>query len=340
VSVQDGDLVAGQSRYRLLFLSGSSRRMTVRALRRLVELVDAGAAVAGRPPECSPSLADDDEEHARLCDLLWGTGERPGRVLDTDDVASALQHLGVVPTLTVDGAELLRIGRRTVVGEVVFLANPAPEPVTVVLTSTADGPLVTWDPVTLVRRSLAGPDGRHELTLPALGSVFVLRGGAVDDPPSGLISELPLDGEWRLELPGVLTTTLPGGPVPWTDLGPDAAGFSGVGTYTTDLHLDADPEGAVVLQLGAVGDLAQVTVNGKDMGVVWTAPWSVDVTGALRAGTNTVEASVANAWMNRLIAEAGSPTGEIFAPVVEVYEPDAPVRRSGLTGPVVLRYVR
>jgi len=212
--------------------------------------------------------------------------------------------------------------------------------VRVVLRSTAAQSLVAWDPVTLTRRTLRRTAGGHELALPALGSVFVLAGSSVDEAPSGSVSELRLDGPWRLVLPGVLETTLDGGPVPWTDLGPGAAGFSGMGTYATDLHLDAVPEGAVVLSLGDVGDLARVTANGADMGVVWTAPWTVELTGALRRGRNTIELCVANAWMNRLIAEAAEPTGEIFAPVTEVYEPGAPVQSSGVTGPVVLRLFR
>ena len=342
LSADGTGLVAGSTRYGLLFLGGASSRMTTRALRRLLELVEVGAPVAGRRPECSPSLADDEQEHARLCDLLWGDGERPGRVLDTADVGAALAHLGVVPTLTVEGAELLRIGRRTVAGEIVFLANPAPVPVTVILRSTASEGLVAWDPVAPARRPLTRSGGGHELTLPALGSVFVLGGGTADAAPSGPGTELPLDGDWRLTLPGVLETTLHGGPVPWTALGPAAAGFAGVGTYTTDLVLDDDPGDAVVLlDLGTdVGDLARVRVDGVDRGVVWTEPWRVDLTGLLRQGRTTVEIDVANAWMNRLIAEAAAPTGDIFGPVAEVYEPDAPVQTSGLTGPVVLHLYR
>jgi hypothetical protein len=147
---------------------------------------------------------------------------------------------------------------------------------------------------------------------------------------------VPLEGPWRLSLPGVLDTELPEGPRPWTGLGTEATGFAGVGTYTTTVEL-AEVAGQAVLDLGDVGDLARVRVNGVDCGIAWTAPWQVDVTAALRAGRNTVEVEVANAWMNRLIAEAAAPTGEIFAPVATVYAPDAPVQESGLRGPVVLR---
>jgi hypothetical protein len=94
----------------------------------------------------------------------------------------------------------------------------------------------------------------------------------------------------------------------------------------------------VVLALGDVGDLARVTVNGTDCGTLWTAPWEVEVTAALRPGRNTVQVDVANAWMNRLIAEANAPTGEIFEPVAAVYAPDAPMHECGLRGPVVLRF--
>ena len=79
IRVVDGDLAAGETRYRLLYLGGSSSRMTVRALRRLPALVADGATVVGRRPVGSPSLADDDAEHARLCDRLWSGGRRRHR---------------------------------------------------------------------------------------------------------------------------------------------------------------------------------------------------------------------------------------------------------------------
>jgi hypothetical protein len=326
-AVEDGDLVAGQARYRLMLLGGSSSRMTVRALRRVATLVEAGATVVGPRPVGSPSLADDDQEHARLCDQLWGD---PGRVKDVD-VSTAMTGLGVVPWLSVEGDEVLRIGRRTAAGEVVFLANPSPEAATVTLRSAAGERLALWDPVTLRRTTLAG----DEVPLPPLASVFVVADDAAPHPTDAPVDELALDGPWRLTLRGVADATLSGGPVPWTELG--HAGFAGVGTYSTEVHLDVQPSGTALLDLGDVGDIARVRVDGVDAGVVWTAPWQVDVTGLIRAGSNTVEVEVANAWMNRLIAEAASPTGEVFAPVAAVYESDAPVRRSGLSGPVVLR---
>jgi hypothetical protein len=302
-AVVDGDLAAGETRYRLLVLGGASQRLTVRALRCLAALVDAGATVVGRRPAGSPSLADDDGDHAALCDRLWGAG----LVRDSTDVAAALAERQMVPSLTVEGAEVLRIARRTAGGEVAFLANPSPEPVTVALRSATGAALTGWDPVTLTRTPLG-----ERLELPALGSLFVVPGGGHAAPPAGPAERHALDGEWRLTLPGVLDTVLPAGPRPWTDVDPAAIGFAGTGTYTTAVELGAGPvDGPAVLELGDVGDVARVGVNGIDQGIVWTAPWRVDVTGALRPGRNTVEVEVDNAWMNRLISEAQAPTGAI-----------------------------
>ena len=340
LAVHDGDLVAGEVRYRVLYLGGSSARMTVRALRRLCALVDDGATVVGRRPAGSPSLADDEHEHQSLCDRLWGTGGGPGAVIDADDLGQVLDDLGVVPSLVVQGADVLRIGRRTAAGEITFLANPLPEPVTVTLRQSSDGVLVAWDPVTLRREGIERAEtGGIRLTLPALGSLFLIPGGVAEVSREAPTGELPLDGEWRLTLPGVPDTSLPDGPRPWTELGRGAAGFAGVGTYATEVDVEDGMLGgtAVVLTLAEVGDLARVRINGVDMGIVWTAPWQLDVTASVRAGRNTVEIEVATAWMNRLIAEAGTPTGEIFPPVAAVYAPDAPLHTAGITGPVVLR---
>jgi len=151
------------------------------------------------------------------------------------------------------------------------------------------------------------------------------------------LAGLPADGAWELTLPGHAPIRLEHGPVPWTDLGHE--GFAGVGTYAG--HVDVDPaflrDPRILAGLGGVGDIARVLVNGVDCGIIWTAPFEADITGVLRPGRNAVVVEVANAWMNRLIAEAHDPAGEIFAPAAGVYEPRAEIRPAGLRGPVVLR---
>jgi len=72
ISVRGGNLVTPSGmRYRVLQLGGSSMRMTLPVLRKLDELVRAGAIVIGKKPVSSPSLADDPDEFRRLADGLW-----------------------------------------------------------------------------------------------------------------------------------------------------------------------------------------------------------------------------------------------------------------------------
>ncbi len=285
-TVDGGALTAGTARYRLLYLGGSSARLTVRALRRLTELVAAGATVVGPRPAGSPSLADDDREHARLCDALWGRGQ----VREEVPTGSA--------SLTVEGADLLRIGRRTAAGEVVFLANPAPAPATVTVATTWPVAPVAWDPVTLRRTALV--DGR--LTLAPFGSVFLVPGGPVDPPWRAPAAEIPCVGAWRLSLSDTVLPAARGrGPSSATPR-PSPARTRPRSTWTASCC-------AAVRRCSrspTSGTSPGSVVNGVDCGVAWTHPFRVDVSAGLRPGRNTVEIAVATAWMNRLIAEAAA----------------------------------
>ena len=152
MTVEDGMIVARGARYRALYLGGSSHRMTLRALAGSGRCWTRGRRSSASRPVCSPSLADDPAEHARLVRELWETGKHSGRLMDTEDLAAALGELGLVPSRTVAGAELVRIGRRIGEAELTFLANPGPEPVTA--TVRAATPLVSWNPVTVRREAL------------------------------------------------------------------------------------------------------------------------------------------------------------------------------------------
>ena len=144
--------------------------------------------------------------------------------------------------------------------------------------------------------------------------------------------------------------------------------FSGTAEYVKDFDLPASMVGkdqSVLLDLGKVKNFAEVTLNGKKLGVLWKEPFRVDVTGLVRAGRNHLEVSVTNLWPNRLIGDAQCPddcqwNGNTIAKIPQwvtdggkrpddgryafttwrLYDKDSQLLESGLIGPVVVRSVK
>ena len=96
----------------------------------------------------------------------------------------------------------------------------------------------------------------------------------------------------------------------------------------------------MTLDLGQVGDLAEVRVNGRMVGTVWHAPYRLDISAATRPGTNRIEVRVANVWVNRLIGDAQPGAKPITWTAMPSYKPDAPLRPAGLIGPVTIKASR
>ncbi len=128
--------------------------------------------------------------------------------------------------------------------------------------------------------------------------------------------------------------------------------FSGTATYRKTISLNEDQTRRLVrLSLGEVKNIARVRVNGKDLGVAWTDPWMVDLTGALKPGDNALEIDVTNLWVNRLIGDAGLPEdqrhtrtnvalrgGERDFKAYQGFASTDPLLPSGLLGPVHLEF--
>jgi hypothetical protein len=112
------------------------------------------------------------------------------------------------------------------------------------------------------------------------------------------LEPIALDGPWtlRLERDGATARTTELGS--WTATDPT---FSGSGVYRTSLSVTKAQLEArkLLLDLGEVREIAQVTVNGVLLPRALWAPYVVDVTDALRPGTNTVEVRVTNTLLNR-----------------------------------------
>jgi hypothetical protein len=130
----------------------------------------------------------------------------------------------------------------------------------------------------------------------------------------------------------------------WSDSTDDGVKyFSGHGTYTKTVDAPADwfkPGVQLWLDLGDVKNLAEVTVNGKALGIVWKAPYRLDVTSAMKPGENKLEIRVANLWVNRLIGDQQPNAAKKYTFTTHnPYKATSPLLPSGLLGAVQMMRV-
>jgi hypothetical protein len=137
-----------------------------------------------------------------------------------------------------------------------------------------------------------------------------------------------IDGPWELRFtpgwgapPRVQLAEL----MSWTEHSdPDIRYFSGRATYTKQMQIPSsmvDPGRALFLSLGEVGVIASVKLNGRQLGILWRAPFQIDVTGAAREGVNSLEVTVVNLWPNRIIGDEQLPDDCEWVPFAGFAQP-------------------
>lgn len=372
---EDGRLVLpdGMS-YRVLVLPETDR-MRPELVRKLRDLVAGGATVTGRRPLSSPSLArypDADAEVQALAADLWGDLDGvsrtirhygKGRVVWGRPLADTLASLKIVKDFDYArglDAEVAWVHRRTAAADIYFVVNSTDQARKFEARFRVAGKEAElWHPDTgaieRVPGTIAGERTTVPLRLAERESVFVV----FRRPATGWVPRLTtddatmlaaVDGPWEVAFQGNL-----GAPAKvrldklesWTASADDGVKFfSGTATYTKTVTAPRDWFGAdtgVFLDLGRVGDIAEVSVNGRRLGTLWKAPWRIDVTGALGPGDNLLEVRVTNQWTNRLAGDRGLPAdkkilgdpGPAFAGGGRgAVAP--PLPESGLLGPVML----
>lgn len=181
MTVRAGRIVlpSGMS-YRALVLPKATR-MTLPVLRKIQELVRAGALVIGPRPEASPSLADGPEADAsirRIADELWAPANRgAARVLAGVPLATAL---GLPPDFECDDPSVHWLHRREGGTDIYFVATSSDRASAPVCRfRVGDRVPELWHPDTGEREQLAAytrADGRTAFALPfdPSGSVFVV----------------------------------------------------------------------------------------------------------------------------------------------------------------------
>ncbi len=314
--------------------------MSPKLVEKIRQLIQDGATVIGPRPTRAPGLEQFpgcDAAVTQVADSVWGeaaSGERvigKGRVIWGKSLATALGDIGISPDVVIHGEHTILWTHRSLPdAEIYFLSSQVDREVSTIVSFRqtglapelwhADTGMVTEAPDWIT----TGNRTDVKLTFDPSGSVFVVfrkspTPGARASVAFAESARLPLPGPWTIEFP-------PGSGVPgnisierlqsWTVHPlPNVRHFSGTATYVKEVEMAArflrQPQD-VTIDLGRVKNIATIVVNGVVFPALWKPPFRMNISAALKPGTNRIEVRITNLWPNRLIGDEGEPDDGVW----------------------------
>lgn len=371
LTVRNGKLVlANGITYSLLVLP-KLETMRPELLAKIKDLVKQGAVVLGPKPERSPSLAgfpEADRQVKSMADELWGNADGKtikthrygmGLILNGMTMQEAFERIKVIPDLKVTNSDsILFIHRRIHDGAIYFLSNQKDIPVSfdAAFRITGKSPEL-WNATDGSVRRLPAYHDNGKTTAVSLQfapreSAFIVfsdRSGGADTSRSNYPAPtvaVTIDQPWTVDFDSKMRG--PAKPVVFNTLGDWASNtndsikyYSGTAWYHNSFNLEGiSKDVRYIIDLGVARAIAKVTVNGMEMGGVWTPPYQVDITRAVRPGINQLEIKVVNTWVNRLIGDGRLPAGQRKTSVLFGPNPEGGLESSGLLGPVTINQIQ
>ncbi|MEO8415214.1 MAG: glycosyl hydrolase [Ginsengibacter sp.] len=311
--------------------------------------------------------------------IIWGNNlinQKTGTLYPGYDLtARILNKMGVKKDFE-SSASLRYTHRTTKDWDIYFVSNRSDYPLKAnCIFRTNKGVPELWDPLTGKTRKLPEfsiNEGRAMVPLQfdAYQSYFIVFAKDPEGTPiqgknfPGIEKIATLDGTWTVAFDPKW-----GGPAEvkfdtladWTSHPEQGIKYySGIAVYQKSFDIpsvsDTSSNKRIYIDLGKVKNMARIVLNGHDLGVVWTAPWKVDITGFVKQQGNQLEISVANLWLNRLIGDdqlpndgikdgkfpewllKGEPrtSGRYAFSTYDPYNKNSPLLASGLLGPVII----
>jgi hypothetical protein len=340
-------LTPGGHRYAVLVLPKVAA-MRAETAEKIATFAEAGLPVlfTETAPDRDLGLLDREHRDARVRAAVAKVKAAGGRIVKDSGLVDGLRSAGAPANLrfTGDASDLVFVQRKVGRRLVYFLYNRGSAERDASFLAPMTGGAQRWD-------AMAGTTGPQDSTAveggtrismklaPQASALIVvdpnLKPGKVAPAPTIAEQALPASG-WRLRVAGHIAggagfrhdlgeTALRD----WSEIEPLSA-FSGLGTYETTVRIPKEwmARGVrVMIDLGQVHDMATLIVNGRKLPPLVSAPWTADISEALRPGVNRLEIAVANVPQNAMISKA--PGFKDLKPVP-----------AGLTGPVVLKAVR
>ena len=366
MTVKDGRLVLPDGMNYGLMVLPPLETMRPELLAKLEQLVSEGGKIYGQAPKLSPSLQNypqSDEEVKILTSKLWAGDAKiksygKGAVIVDIPLQDALNAFDITKDVAVSD-DVLWTHREQEGLEIYFLTNQSGKDIDVNPSFRVEGlkPQL-WDAVTGEIKELSDytvADGRTSIPLKMEvdRSWFVVFSNASNDfVEKGTIENTPeyqvaqtIDTPWKINFESkniapetIRTSEL----MDWSESEDNLLKYySGKANYTTTFSYQKSDVKDVAIDLGKVGVMATVTLNGKEVGTTWMAPYRLNITDALQDGENKLEIKVVNVWRNRLTGDKALPLEERTTSVlVDQITPAEEMSASGLMGPVRIQVIK
>lgn len=344
-------------------------------LKKIKELLLKGAIIAGPKPVFNNSLKGyptSDEEFRKLTAELWGNASKKestlerkigkGRLFTGIETREILKSLKIEQDFSARSnraeSKIDFIHRTDSLTDIYFISNQtkAFEKIACKFRVLEKQPEF-WDAISGQKRNVTEwtvKDGCTQIPieLSPYGSVFVVFSKKTDPPKKEhmVANYLKLDtlnalyGSWDVNFDEKW-----GGPrsvtfnklTSWTEHSdPGIKYYSGTATYQKKFNLnteDLPKSHQYFIDLGEVKELAEIRMNGKKLGIVWSPPFRVEITDAAQVGENNLEIDVVNFWPNRIIGDQFLPVSKRFTKTnINVFTKNTPLSISGLLGPVTI----
>lgn len=372
MEVKNGLLVLPHgTTYRVLVLP-KLETMRPETLQKIEKLVAGGGVILGPPPSCSPSLENypqADEDVSALAKKMWGDlsakkrNYGKGTIFNDMSMEEVFADLNLLPDCAFEGSDKLLYNHRTVHGkEIYFISNQSDQPITFKTAFRVKNMQPElWDATTGKTRKLSAFVQTNEITtvpmqLQPFESTFVVFCEKGKPSGSDIILNYPenrklaeVNAPWEVKFESDIVKRGPAETVIFPSLQDWSTHtderikyYSGTAIYKNSFKMNDIPRGEkIMLDLGKVSVMAKVKINGKYVGGVWTAPYSIDITEAVKSGDNTIEIDVANTWVNRLVGDKNLPPDERKTWLINnPWQANTPLQSSGLIGPVTLLSVK
>ena len=366
MTVKDGRLVLPDGMNYGMMVLPPFETMRPELLAKLEQLVSEGGKIYGQAPKTSPSLQNypqSDEKVTALASKLWAGDAKiktygKGAIIVDIPLQEALNAFGITKDVAVSD-DVLWTHREQEGLEIYFLTNQSGKEISVNPSFRVEGlkPQL-WDAVTgeikeLSDYTVAGGRTSIPLKMEVDRSWFVIFSNVLNEFVEKAIGgntadyqvAQTIDTPWEINFeskniaPKTITTSEL---MDWSKSENDLLKYySGKANYTTTFNYQQSDAKDVVIDLGKVGVMATVTLNGKVVGTSWMAPYRLTITDALQEGENKLEIKVVNVWRNRVTGDKTLPIEERTTSVlVDLITPAEEMSSSGLMGPVTIQVVK